>query len=313
MTVTGVARVAGNAARPNPPGPRTQQGPRWGHAGLADAAGLLRGATRPGGQASCRKVTDSQVAVAGAVIGHHHQRAAHGAVGDRLAGAVLPGAGIGLVAVGTGRGGPATASSWPARRRRPAAPPTGPSEGDALPFPTPWLRSRMAVGGRRSRDCSRPPSPGTTPRPDPARDDRPATAAKRGPDAPASHPHHPDGSASLPVPALAPSVWALKRPFLGFPDLCDAVATWPAAQAGEGRVRLVPLVVVAGPGLLQVALTLDVGLQVEDPDQLDRLDRQVAGAQGQGSGCGRPARPGRPSGGPPPATRNRPAGHPPGS
>ena len=72
-----------------------------------------------------------------------------------------------------------------------------------------------------------------------------------------------------------------KRQFLG-PQACLAVSRpGQPRKPASGRVRLVLLVVVAGPGLQQAALTLDVGLQVGDPDQLDRLDRQVAGVQGQ--------------------------------
>ena len=60
------------------------------------------------------------------------------------------------------------------------------------------------------------------------------------------------------------------RPWLG------SMARSPPGQPlkpASGRLWLVLLVVVAGPGLQQAALTLDIWLQVGDPDQLDRLDR----------------------------------------
>src|SRR6266571_4693216 len=62
----------------------------------------------------------------------------------------------------------------------------------------------------------------------------------------------------------------------------EAYDTGPRWVPGGPRLAsLMLLVVMAGPGLLQAALALDVGLQVDDPNQLDRLDGQVAAAEGQ--------------------------------
>jgi hypothetical protein len=43
------------------------------------------------------------------------------------------------------------------------------------------------------------------------------------------------------------------------------------------------LLLVVGPSVVEAALALEVGLQVGDLDQLDRLDRQVAAVEGQGA------------------------------